>query len=556
MSFLAKFNYLFRKYPLLRLALLLVSVLIIFIAFVYLFTLEENEPLIIDIHPSVGEAGDVMTITGQHFGKKTAGSSVIIGGIRITTSSYLEWTDDTIKIVLPFNIADGLVYVENRKGVSSPSVFANKKSVPVPVIHDVNASLPVINSVDVLYNTIGGLVTIEGANFGTFRENSKVLFAKYDSNAVNKKSLIECSTFDKDYQFWSDNKIKVRIPEGAISGNIYIKTNEGTSDSHSINLFVNVGSKSTGNKRTYVIDVNADITDFQAEEHASLNLFIPKPVESFYQTGIQFLSSSSIPESSFYNTYVQRLSSEDVITNKNVFEHSFSVDVYSTETTVKESAVRKYSDEVLVYYNDYLKSDIIVPSDDESIVECSAKIVGKTKNPYTKAKLIYNWVLENIKIEDTLHAADDSVVDVLKSKKADAYEITMLYSALLRACGIPTVPNAGILLDSKLVSSNHWWTEFYIEGIGWIPVDIALAAGLQYDSFHPIVDKEEYYFGNLEGQHICFSRGLNRLGQTPFTGKKVYRPKTYALQTIWEESTEEVKKYSSYWQNASVLGVY
>ena len=556
MSFLSKFNYLFRKHPLLRLTLLLSFVLIIFSVFIYYFTLDDVEPVIIDINPAVGEAGDVMTITGQHFGKKTAGSSVIIGGIRITTSSYLEWTDDTIKIVLPYNVSDGLVYVENRNGVSSPSVFANKKSVPVPVVHVAKTSFPVINSVSVSDNTVGGIITIDGANFGTIRETSQILFTKYDEEAANKKTLFECSTFDKDYQFWSDTQIKVRIPEGAISGNMYVKTPEGTSDKYSLNIFSNVGSKSLGNKRTYVVDVNADITEFQADEHASLNLFIPKPVESFYQTGIQLLSSSSIPESSFYNTYVQRLSSEDVITNKNVFEHSFSVDVYSTETTVKESAVRKYSDEVLVYYNDYLKSDIIVPSDDESIVECSAKIVGKTKNPYTKAKLIYNWVLENIKIEDTLHSADDSVVDVLKSKKADAYEITMLYSALLRASGIPTVPNAGILLDSKLVSTNHWWTEFYIEGIGWVPVDIALAAGLHYDFFHPIVDKEDYYFGNLEGQHISFSRGLNSLGQTPFSGKKVYRPKTYALQTIWEESTGEVKKYSSYWQNASVLGVY
>ncbi len=556
MSFLSKLNYLIRKYSLLRLVLLLVSVLLIFFVFVYFFTLEDFEPVIIDIHPSVGEAGDVMTITGQHFGKKTAGSSVIIGGIRITTSSYLEWTDDTIKIVLPSNITDGLVYVENRKGVASPSVFANKKSLPVPVVQTVKNSFPVIDSVRYSNNTVGDIVTIDGSNFGTIRENSQVLFTKFDEESATKKALFECSVFDKDYQFWSDNQIRVRIPEGAISGNIYVKTYEGTSESHKIEVFHNRGSKSLGNKRSYVVAVNADITEFQAEEHATLTLFIPKPINTFSQNNIELLTSTPEPEIAFLHTYVQHLSSRDVIAKKNVFEHSFSVDTYSIETDVEEKFVHQYSDEVLVYYSDYLKSDIIIPCDDPSVIELASEIVGKTKNPYTKAKLIYDWMLEEFKIINNLHPADDPLLDVLKTKKADAYEITMLYTALLRASGIPSVPNAGILLDSNLVATNHWWSEFYIEGIGWIPVDIALAAGLPYDSFKPIVDAEDYYFGNLEGQHICFSRGLNNLGQIQFSSKKVYRPKTYALQSIWEESTDGVAKYSSYWQNPSVLGVY
>ncbi len=556
MSFITKLNYLFRKHPLLRVIILLTLVLTLFSVFVYVLSLEDSEPIIIDIYPAVGEAGDVMTITGEHFGRKTAGSSVIIGGIRITTSSYLDWTDTMIKIVLPFNISDGLVYVETRQGRSSPSVFANKKSVPVPIVRDVQTTFPVVDKIRVTNNTIGGIVTIEGSNFGTIRENSQVLFTTADSSSANRKGLVACSPFDKDYQFWTDTQIKVRIPEGAISGNVYVKTNNGTSEGHNLTVFQNIGKKLLGTKRTYVLDVTADITDFQADEHATLTLFMPKPITSSSQNEVITLSSEPKPESEFLNTFVQHISQEDVVSHKNVFEHSFSLDVYSVETNIKENSVRQYSNEVLTYYSDYLQSDLIVPSDNEDLQTLASEIVGNVKNPYTKARLLYEWVLENIEITSILQVADSDITTILNSKKADAYEITILYAALLRVSGIPSIPNAGVLLDSNLVTKNHWWVEFYVEGIGWVPVDVALASGLEYDAFQPILDKEEYYFGNLDGQHIAFSRGLNNLGQTQINGTKVYRPKTYALQSIWEESTEGVKKYSSYWQNASVLGVY
>ena len=38
--------------------------------------------------------------------------------------------------------------------------------------------------------------------------------------------------------------------------------------------------------------------------------------------------------------------------------------------------------------------------------------------------------------------------------------------------------------------------------------------------------------------------------------KIVYRPKTYALQSIWEESSEGNVNYSSLWNDPIVLGLY
>ena len=103
----------------------------------------------------------------------------------------------------------------------------------------------------------------------------------------------------------------------------------------------------------------------------------------------------------------------------------------------------------------------------------------------------------------------------------------------------------------------HWWTEFYIEGFGWVPVDISLGMGLPYKSFRPVENNVEFYFGNLDGQHIAFSKGWNEIKQTISQNSKiVYRPKTYALQSIWEESSEGNVNYSSLWNDPIVLGLY
>ena len=115
---------------------------------------------------------------------------------------------------------------------------------------------------------------------------------------------------------------------------------------------------------------------------------------------------------------------------------------------------------------------------------------------------------------------------------------------------------SGILVDSDLKSQNHWWTEFYIENLGWIPVDISLGKGLDFKLFKPIEDRRGFYFGNLDNQHIAFSRGWNESKPSLANSKIVQRPKSYALQSIWEESSSGIVNYSSLWNDPIIKGIY
>ena len=49
------------------------------------------------------------------------------------------------------------------------------------------------------------------------------------------------------------------------------------------------------------------------------------------------------------------------------------------------------------------------------------------------------------------------------------------------------------------ISGYHCWAEFYIEGIGWIPVDASEAWK------HP--EKHDYFFGAHDDNRLMFTRG-------------------------------------------------
>ena len=103
---------------------------------------------------------------------------------------------------------------------------------------------------------------------------------------------------------------------------------------------------------------------------------------------------------------------------------------------------------------------------------------------------------------------------------------------------------------------SHWWSEFYIENFGWIPVDIALGSGLEYKSFKNVEDPKTFYFGNIDSQHIIFSRGYNEVKPTLSGGHIVSRDRTFAVQSIWEESSAGTVNYSSLWNEPVIAGVY
>ena len=576
MNFGSAFTKLARRSPLVR-TILWVSVIVLAVTLTGVIGRNvARKPVISSINPPVGSSGDIMIISGENFGSSRGSSYVELGGSRLTASGYLAWTENEIKIILPSNVQDGLVIVGTSSGRSAPQFFANEAGIPIAVRPDVQTTLPIIDAIVPETAAPGELITITGTNFGALRGNSLVYFnANRDENTKNnvsgaqpanvqtdttvasKDESIAASLTDYDYEFWSETEIQVRVPDGAADGSVFVQTDKGASSAKKITVNFNAGQKKYSAKRTYIIQVSADVANAVAASDATVTLYVPRPPVTSIQPMVEL--TEVFPEPLIKDNkkvIIHQKQLSQVGSRKQRFTQNFVVSDYTITANIRPQNIHEFTDTKRLLYTAYTASDQLVPANSVIVQSLKEKIIANATNPYTQAKLIYNYLITNYKVEKETRAGTASVLDLPTRKSGDAFDFAILFTALCRSAGIPAVPVSGILIEDNSISRNHWWSEIYFENYGWFPVDVALGAGLDYKPFAPVTNPVAYYFGNLDSQHVAFSRGWNEIKPSLVGSKTVYRPRTYALQSIWEEATNSTSSYSSLWNDPVILGIY
>jgi len=518
----------------------------------------DGAPRIDSIDPRIGNRGEVLTIKGTGFRDERGESRVLIAGTAPTASSYIEWSDTRITVRIPDFGESGLVYVSVDGKKSNPTLYTDRASVPQPVSTANVGVGPRAVSIDPPKAAVGASVTIAGLNFGAARENGAVLFA-WDAEAapsapaaVRAPDSIEPSEIEFAYEQWSDREIRLRVPDGAVSGNLRVRTDRGTSDPLYFEVSDKPGAKTYKDKRTYVFTYSAEITAPQVSGPNTLYLWMPVPVSAPYQRNRQQLSRSVDPFVEGHRGAALFQFKDLTAGKQERVTLSYLVDSYAVETQIKASSIKREQQGPI--RSAYTLATKLVPSDDKEIVKLAERLAGKERNPYLQARRIYDWLRTDAGI--ALETRTGGALEALTDKKADAYSAALLFCALVRARGIPAIPVAGYLVDRSRNSRRHWWAEFWIDGFGWIPVDPAFGAGAIPEGFGAGVDAKEYYFGNIDNQRIVFSRGQSDLSPMDPRGKTVARTRSYAFQTIWEESVGGLDAYSSLWNDIEVTGVY
>lgn len=516
-------------------------------------------PRIDSIDPRVGNTGEILTVRGAGFGAERGDGKVSISGIAPTASSYIEWSDDRISVRIPDFGDSGLVYVHVRGKVSNPALYTNRAALPQPVARGDGSSRPRVLSADPPAARIGAAVTLHGRNFGASREGGAVLFA-WDAEtppsaqaAARAPYFVEAPDHEYAYELWSDREIRVRVPDGASSGSLVVRTARGSSDPIFFDIADRAGSKTFRDKKTFAFSYSVNVKAESATAPNSIYLWMPLPASSASQRNAQILSRSAEPfVEGHRGAALYQLNDLKPGTSDGV-SVSCLVDVYAVETKVNAAAVKKLPGSPVAAA--YAAPSPLLPSADASIAKAAASIVGKEKNPYSAAKRIYDWMLAGVRpAEEGLQPAGP--VEALASMTADPYAAALLFCTLARAADIPAVPIAGFLVDRTRKPTRHWWAEFWIDGLGWVPVDPALALGLGPEGFSAAEDPKAYYFGNVDGQRIAFSRGQASIARMDPRGRAVGRERAYAFQTIWEEALGGLESYSSLWSDLAVNGVY
>ena len=541
--------------------------ILLLLSFIF-FSCGAKTPVITSIDPKFGRMGEIVTLTGSNFGASRDESYITIAGISPTNSSYYLWQDDKIMVRIPELGESGLVYVRVKGKRSNGVLFSNSASVPRPIDGEELGLEPKITAITPQIGVPGTLITIIGNNFGVSRETSQepgsgVFFSwDYESGAINpyavrEPEFIEASETEMGYEHWSAREIRVRLPDGAVSGNLEVRTPHGKSRGLFFDVSGKPGFKNIKDKRTYTVTYSVDIRITEASRPNMLYLWIPKPVISPSQRNVTLVSRTIEP-------FLENHKGLSLYKLENLFggtsqyiNLSYRVEVYTVETGIRPLSVKQEWTDLSKVHT---KSSALIPSDSQQIKAAVNSIVSREQNPYFKAKAIYDWIINNIKISESTSVK--SILDALERKRGDPYAAALLYTAMTRAAGVPCIPVAGVLVNQNGNTIRHYWVEFWIDGFGWIPVDPAMGAGAikiadtnrQFEETEK--DPVNFYFGNLDNQRIAFSRGELILSQVENRGRLVSRQHSYSLQNVWEESAGGLESYSSFWGDITISGIY
>jgi transglutaminase-like putative cysteine protease len=541
----------------------------------FVVSCQAKTPVINSIYPQIGNVGQPLTIKGANFGKIRDESFVTIAGTQPTTTSYLAWQNNEISVKIPEFSDGGLVYVNVKGRKSNGILYVNKATLPKQAADTVNGQGPRIATVTPLTGAIGTLISITGTGFGNTRGNGGVFFSWSAQKPVSApvesifQEYIEASEADFDIELWTEREIRVHVPDGAVSGNLEIKTGRGSSPPLFIDLSNRPGTKTFHDKRNFIINCSVSVQTGAAEKPNTLYLWVPRPASSSAQRNTEMLSSSMEP---FIENYrgISLFKLDNIAAySETRLNISWKVEVYSVETVIRSQAIRLEANSPI--RDEYTKSAPQLPVDDARIKTQTAAILGREQNPYTKAQLIYEWMVkefvfrpepENNERNSASNTArrqppaENDIFIALEKKQADVYTAAMLYSTMLRCAGVPCLPVSGVLVSRDRQTKNHWWAEFWIDGFGWIPVDPVMGSGAVPLQFGDNPDREDYYFGNIDSQRIAFSRGFSDLAQMDPRGRTVARNRSYSLQNLWEEAVGGIESYTSLWGTVTITGMY
>lgn len=555
-----RFVYLLQKYAIFRFFMLVGFFVAIGGGISYIQTKNKIVPIIDKVSPEIFDKPDLVAISGFHFGKKAEDSFLKVDNIVIPSTLCKEWEDQKIVVSANSLGEGGLLFVIAGNVYSEPAFISHKDNIPVVKIQESAIKIPSIDALSRDNGEVGQLIKIYGTNFGNIRENSEVIFwanEKPQNNILLDKRDMEhsayCSEKDFDFEFWSDEELHIRIPDFASSGFLLVKTRHGLSNAVPFNIKHNVGTKTLNHNKIFTFSLKTDISGVRGEDKNTLFLYTPVP-EGYSQQGNLF-SLFIEPEPLIQNhngTTVHKI--DDINETEEVeVRHQYKITSYELNTNIHSITNIQSKVDNKKLYNYYTEETALLPIKNTQIQNIARQIVGDEKNPYTQAYKVYQYIIANFEInKDIISDRSQNVLSFLQTKQGSPYDASLLFASLCRALDIPSLVASGVVVDDGKKSYIHWWNEFYIQGFGWVPVDIGMAISVPYK--RDIKNKSEYYFGNMDSSRITFSRG-NREILKMATDSKVYsHERSFGLISFWEEAVN-IDSYTCFWHVPQIITI-
>jgi transglutaminase-like putative cysteine protease len=226
------------------------------------------------------------------------------------------------------------------------------------------------------------------------------------------------------------------------------------------------------------------------------DLPMKKTVESKYGNQIYYAETSSAGSELHFDVEYDVIRHERVSLGQ-AAAHMVPVSISSTE---------KQQD---------LQPDVLVPVTGLP-ADLAIKVTQGKTNALDKARAIYDYVFTTMRYDKTgIGWGRGDVLYACDAKKGNCTDFHSLFIAMARSQGIPARFEIGFPLPpdkhTAEIAGYHCWSDFWIDGRGWVPVDISEAWKHQ--------EKRDYFFGSHDANRIQFSLGRDLRLNPPQQGK-------------------------------------
>ena len=475
-------------------------------------------PVISSIEPAMAAPGEVVTLTGDYFGRTAREGQLMLSGLTPPPSDIVEWGDQKIVFQVPVDAPSGLVTVSNTQGTSSSVLFTNTLTIPT-VLKTRAESVPL----EITYGLpsqplAGSLVSLGGRGFGRGESGSWLEFAANNGGPVHR--LLPLQT-----EQWSDQMIRFVLPAG-LGGDATVSVHllQGQSTAYALQA---VSPLSYEQPRT--VSLEFPVTVPYVSGTGSLVIFSPLPGA---EVGLEVQGS---PDENLRWTSVSA----------------------STEATWKVTVT------TLAHRWTGWPAGQVIPLELQTspVAEPLPAVPWKAQTAALKA-LASGWGLDfpdqflrakrlaaGLRLSfhrgATSLETQNSGASLLASRRLNPWEAATLMAFWGRQSGLGTRLVNGLLLGDGTVRP-HAWVQVWIGGAGWLDVD----PWQLLDSEEGILDQE---FGSLDSRHLAWAVAAAHPPRREPKSRTVSGRVDFASQTLLAEVTGTLEILPPEWGSPRVV---
>lgn len=221
----------------------------------------------------------------------------------------------------------------------------------------------------------------------------------------------------------------------------------------------------------YIFEVTEDIP-----ARAYVNILVGKMDATTYSDGNMKISPfpNEIKEDEFGNKMLR-------YTHSSLAEKKGDKFVVSIEKHIKtnDKQVRYDTNLIKETITKYLSATPKIESNNQYIIAKAEELTKDCETDYDKMKNIFEYVNMYLTYDTSSTYRNKGALSALLTGRGVCEEYVTLFISLCRACDIPARAVTGYHADplvlgqkTESISMYHTWPEVYIEGQGWVPLEI------------------------------------------------------------------------------------